>query len=67
MELKKVNKLKGPRENVSVPLGREKKAITRRKRGREGGREGGRERRREGGIWKGMGMGEREEHDMIWY
>ena len=28
-ELKKVNKLKGPREDTSVPLGREKKVITR--------------------------------------
>ena len=27
-ELKKVNKLKGPSEDTSVPLGREKKAIT---------------------------------------
>ena len=27
-ELKKVNKLKGPSEDASVPLGREKKAIT---------------------------------------
>jgi hypothetical protein len=26
--LKKVNKLKGPSEDTSVPLGREKKAIT---------------------------------------
>ena len=26
--LKKVNKLKGPSEDVSIPLGREKKAIT---------------------------------------
>jgi hypothetical protein len=28
-ELKKVNKQKGPSEEASVPLGREKKAITR--------------------------------------
>ena len=28
-ELKKVNKLKGPSEDTSVPLGRGKKAITR--------------------------------------
>jgi hypothetical protein len=41
MELKKVNKLKGPRENVSVPLGREKKAII----------------TREGGTWEGKWMG----------
>jgi hypothetical protein len=34
-ELKKVNKLKGPSEDSSVPLGREKKAT-----GREEGREG---------------------------
>jgi hypothetical protein len=27
-ELKKINKLKGPSEDTSVPLGREKKAIT---------------------------------------
>jgi hypothetical protein len=27
IELKKVNKSKGPRENASIPLGREKKAI----------------------------------------
>ena len=27
-ELKKVNKLKGPSEDASIPLGREKKAIT---------------------------------------
>ena len=33
-ELKKVNKQKGPSEEASVPLGREKKAITR----EEGGR-----------------------------
>jgi hypothetical protein len=26
--LKKANKLKGPSEDVSIPLGREKKAIT---------------------------------------
>ena len=35
-ELKKVNKLKCPSEDASVPLGREKKAIT----SGEGGREG---------------------------
>jgi hypothetical protein len=33
-ELKKINKLKCPSEDASVPLGREKKAIT----SREGGR-----------------------------
>jgi hypothetical protein len=46
-ELKKLNKLKCPSEDASVPVGREKKAITcgegRRKRGREEGREGGRD------------------------
>jgi hypothetical protein len=44
-ELKKDNKLMGPREDTSVSLGREKKAITSweggKKRGREGGRESG--------------------------
>ena len=39
---KKVNKLKGPSEGASVPLGREKKAMT-------GGREGPKRER-------GMGM-----------
>jgi hypothetical protein len=34
-ELKKVNKLKGPSEDASLPLGRKKKAIT--GVGREGG------------------------------
>ena len=34
-ELKKVNKLKGPSEDASVPLGREKKAITSGERGKE--------------------------------
>ena len=33
-ELKKVNKLKGPSEDASVPLGREKKAITSGERGK---------------------------------
>jgi hypothetical protein len=28
MELKTVNKLKGPRQDTSIPLGREKKTIT---------------------------------------
>ena len=50
-ELKKVNKLKGPSEDASVPLGREKKAITI----GEGGKEGP---RRESG-W-GNSRGERE-------
>ena len=40
-ELKKVNKLKAPSEDASVPLGREKKATT----------------RGEGGNWEGTGMG----------
>jgi hypothetical protein len=34
-ELKKVNKLKCPSEDTSVPLGREKKAITSGERGRD--------------------------------
>ena len=51
-ELKKVNKPKGPSENTSIPLGREKKAITGRK--------------REGGSWVGKGAGRgREEHDKL--
>ena len=41
-ELKKVNKLKCPSEDASVPLGREKKAIT------SGG---------EGGTWEGKRAG----------
>jgi hypothetical protein len=52
-ELQKVNKLKGPSENASVPLGRKKKAITRRKGGREG-------------PWRERGWGqERGEHDLV--
>jgi len=39
-ELKNINKLKVPNENTSVPLGREKKAITRGDEGKERGREG---------------------------
>ena len=38
-ELKKANKLKGPSKDVSIPLGREKKAITGSRGG--GGRGGG--------------------------
>ena len=38
-EFKKVNKLRCPSENTSVPLGREKKAIT----------------NGEGGTWEGIG------------
>ena len=34
-ELKKGQKLKGPSEDASVPLGREKKAITREEEGRD--------------------------------
>jgi hypothetical protein len=34
-ELKKVNKLKGPSEDTSVPLRRERKAITRGEGGRD--------------------------------
>jgi hypothetical protein len=43
IELKKVNKLRGPIEDTSIPLGREKKAIT-------GGR-------REAESWEGKGTG----------
>jgi hypothetical protein len=64
-ELKKLNKLKCPSEGTSVPLGREKKAIT----NQEGEREGEREREREGpgresgqGWW---GVGGRGEPDLI--
>jgi hypothetical protein len=40
-ELKKVNKLKGPSEYPSVPLGKEKKANTSREGGRDlGGKNG---------------------------
>lgn len=53
-ELKKINKLKGPSEDTSVPLGREKKAITSGERGRDlGGKvDGG---CREKGTWPGSG------------
>ena len=48
-ELKKVNKLKCPSEDVSVPLGREKKAKTSRKGGKDlGGKVDGVGRRGEG-------------------
>ena len=53
-ELKKVNKLKCPSEDASVPLGREKKAIT----------------SGEGGTWEGKWMGVggvRGEGNLIWY
>ena len=45
-ELKKVSKLKGPSEDASVPLRKEKKAITRGEGGRNLGGEGDRERKR---------------------
>jgi hypothetical protein len=56
IELKKVNKLKCPSKDASIPLGREKKAI---KNG-EGGRE--RSGRESGwwGQWEGKG-------NLIWY
>ena len=54
-ELKKVNKLKCPSEDASVPLGREKKAIT----SGEGGRDlGGKV---DGGGQRGL------EGNLIWY
>ena len=40
-EFKMLNKLKCPSEDASVPLGREKKAITSGEGGREGGRGSG--------------------------
>ena len=40
-KLKKINKLKGPSEDTSIPLGREKKEIT----------------SGEGGAWEGKWMG----------
>jgi hypothetical protein len=52
-ELKKLNKLNGPSEDTSVPLGREKKTIT----------------SGEGGVWEGKWTGrewrERGEHDLV--
>ena len=54
-ELKKVNKLKGPSEEASVPLGREKKTITR----GEGGRT-------QEGKWIRWGAGRGElDHDLV--
>jgi hypothetical protein len=53
---KKVNKLKGPDEDTSVPLGREKKTITR--------GEGGEDLR--GKVDDG-GQGGRAEGNLIWY
>ena len=55
-ELKKVNKLKCPSEDTSVPLGREKKAIT----SGEGGRDLGEEM---GGV--GRSRGGRGEPDLV--
>jgi hypothetical protein len=53
-EFKKVNKLKGPNEDTSIPLGREKKAIT------EGWGQ------KEGGIWVGKGTRRKKgEHDQV--
>jgi hypothetical protein len=53
-ELKKVNKLNGPSEDASIPLGREKKIIT------------GRWRGRKRGTWVGKETGRgREEHDQV--
>jgi hypothetical protein len=51
-ELKKVNKLKDPSEDASVPLGREKKAITSQKERRD---------------LRGKGEGEGKEGNLIWY
>jgi hypothetical protein len=51
-ELLKVNKLNCPSKDSSVPLRKEKKAIT------SGG--GGREGRREGGTWEGKWTGRKE-------
>ena len=53
-ELKKVNKLKSPSEDASVPLKREKKATTR--------EEGRRDLRGKGDGGRGW-----EERNMIWY
>jgi hypothetical protein len=56
-EFKKLNKLKGPSEDTSVPLGREKKVVTSGEEGREG-------------PWRerGQGRGEWEvEGNLIWY
>jgi hypothetical protein len=53
-EFKRLNKLKCSSEDASVPLGRNKKGITRREGGREGWREGGTWE----GMWKGWGGGQ---------
>ena len=55
-ELKKLNKRKCPSEDASVPLGREKKAIT----SGEGGRDLGRKVDGMGQWWWGEG-------NLIWY
>jgi hypothetical protein len=52
IELKKINKPKGPSEDASIPLGREKKAI-------KGGRREGRTL-----VGKGTGRG-RGKHDKV--
>jgi hypothetical protein len=55
-ELKKVNKLKCSSKDASVPLGKEKKAITSGKGGRDlGGKVG----------WGGGAVGGRGEHDLV--
>jgi hypothetical protein len=53
-DITKVNKLKGPSEDASVPLGREKKTIT---------------SRRDRGTWeeKWTGLGGHREGNLIWY
>ena len=55
-ELKKTNKLNCPNENASIPLGREKKAIS-----SGGGVEGGNWE----GKWTGREWRERGEHDLV--
>jgi hypothetical protein len=50
-ELKKLNRLKAPSEDASVPLGREKKAIT----SGEGGRDLGGKMDGVGGDWRERG------------
>jgi hypothetical protein len=50
-EHKKVYKLKGPSEDTSAPLGREKKLIT----------------SAEEGTWEEKGLGGQREGNMIWY
>lgn len=57
IELKKVNKLKGPSEDASVPLGREKKATTRGGGRNRGGKEDGDEGRGEHDLVLNGGKG----------